>query len=94
MQTAELMKSLLDLAAEVGLEVRVVRPGLGEGDAPVSSGLVRVKGRVWVVLSRSDPADAQIAVLARALVAEAGEALEARWLPPAVRSALEGASEA
>jgi len=91
MQPADLMQALLDLADEVELEVRAVRVGGADGEPPVSSGAVRVKGRVWVVLSDSDPADVQISVLASALVAHAGEALEERWLAPALRAVLERA---
>jgi len=50
-----------------------------------------VRGRWWVVLSRSDPPGLQIDALARALRQHAGEQLESRWLPPAVRHRLEGA---
>lgn len=91
MQAADLIQALLDLADEVGLEVRAVRVGGADGDSPVSSGVVRVKGRVWVVLSDSDPSDVQISVLASALAAHAGEALDERWLPPALRAVIERA---
>lgn len=93
MQAADLIQALLDLADEVGLEVRALRGGAGEGEAPLSSGIVKVKGRVWVVLSASDPPDAQIDLLARALLAHSGEALEERYLAPAVRGALDRAAE-
>lgn len=88
MQPVDLLQALLELADEVGLEVRATR-GAGEGEPSVSSGVCRVRGRVWVVLAATDPVDAQIAVLARALVAAAGETLEARFVPPAVREALD-----
>jgi hypothetical protein len=89
MQSADLMQALLDLADEVGLEVRPVRAGV-EGEPPLASGVCRVKGRVWLVLSSADPVDVQVAALGAALAAHAGEALEDRYLPPAVRAALEG----
>ena len=88
MQPADLMQALLDLADEVSLEVRVVRSG-AEGEPPPSSGVVRVKGRVWVVLSSVDPVDVQIEVLARALIADAGDALDDRYVAPAVREVLD-----
>ncbi len=88
MQSADLMQALLELADEVGLEVRPVRAGV-EGEPPLASGVCRVKGRVWLVLSSADPVDVQIGALGAALVAHAGEALEDRYLPPAVRAALE-----
>ena len=88
MQQASLMQALLDLADEVGLEVRAVRAG-GEGEPPLASGVCRVKGRVWLVLSSADPVDVQISTLAEALVAHLGGALEDRYLPPAVRALLD-----
>jgi hypothetical protein len=88
MQPADLMQALLELADEVDLEVRVVRAG-ADGEPPLSSGVCRVAGRVWVVLSSTDPADAQISVLAAALVSQAGAELEDRFLAPAVREALD-----
>ncbi|MDJ0851512.1 MAG: hypothetical protein QNK04_24325 [Myxococcota bacterium] len=86
METAELMETLLDLAREVDLEVRLV----GETDGALTSALCRVRGRTWVVLSRSDPAPAQIEVLVQGLRATAGDALDGRYLPPAVRDLLDG----
>ncbi|MGH0038018.1 MAG: hypothetical protein ACQGVK_23560 [Myxococcota bacterium] len=85
MEPAELMEALLDLAREVDLPVRLVAPL--EGDT--ASALCRVRGRTWVVLSRSDPVAVQIDVLARGLRDCAGEALEGRYLPPAVRDRIE-----
>ncbi len=91
MQAADLMQALLDLADEVGLEVRPVRAGV-EGEPPLASGVCRVKGRIWLVLSSADPVDVQIASLGSALVAHAGDALEERFLPPAVRGVLDAAA--
>ena len=91
MKPPELMQALLDLAEEVGLEVRVVGAHGIEGDPVPASGLCRVKGRVWVVLSGIDSVDTQKSVLAGALNAHSGEVLEDRWLPPAVRDALDAA---
>jgi hypothetical protein len=82
----EVLERLLELARETGLAVRFV-PGAprGEGEPGAASGVCRVRGELWVVLSRSDPPQARIAVLAGALRAERGEELESRYLPPAVR---------
>lgn len=87
MEPAELMDALLELARDVDLPVRLVAPL--EGDT--ASGLCRVHGRTWVVLTRSDPVAVQIDVLARGLLASAGEQLEGRYLPPAVRERIERA---
>ncbi len=94
MEAAEVLESLLRLAEQVQLEVRVLR---GQNPADVeflpSSSCCRVKGKVWVVLSPSDPVGWHIRVLAGALKSEAGAALEARYLPPAVRRALDRGSD-
>jgi len=85
----ELLEALLELARDTGLPVRLVGRAGEEGSA--ASAPCRVRGRWWVVLSRSDPPGLQIDALARALRQHAGEQLESRWLPPAVRHRLEGA---
>lgn len=93
MQPTEVLESLLSLAEDLNLEVRVLR---GQNPADVEftpvSACCRVKGKFWVVLSPNDPVGMHIGILAGALKSEAGAALEARYLPPAVRLALESAS--
>jgi hypothetical protein len=83
------MQALLDLADETGLEVRTVRSRPGSDDPPIASAMCRVKGRIWVVLSQADSVDVQLAVLAGALVHHSGEALNDRYLPPAVRALMD-----
>ena len=88
MEAAQLMQALMELAGEAGLEVRVV--GRSEaGEAPPASAVCKVRGELWVVLSSNDPTDVQLEVLARALRENAGELIEASYLPPAVRTLLE-----
>jgi hypothetical protein len=82
----EQLEMLLVLAREVELEVRRV----AAGDA-TTSGVCRLRGRIWVMLAAGDPPERQLAVLAGALRDHRAEACEARYLPPAVRAALEGA---
>ena len=90
MEAAEVLESLLILAGEVQLEVRILRgQNHSEPEFAPTSACCRVKGEVWVVLSPNDPADLHIEVLAAALKSEAGAALEERYLPPAVRRALD-----
>ena len=90
MDHVELMELLLDLTREAGVEVKLVGGGPRvEFEVPSSSALCRVKGKVWVVLDRSDPVEVQLDVLASALRSEATEWLEGRYLPPAVRDRLE-----
>jgi len=87
MHADDLLDQLSDLARAAGLEVRAIgRAGEGERETP--SGTCRVKGALWVMLSASDSLDERIDVLAAALASHAGDFLEARYLPPAVRERL------
>lgn len=90
MELPALRDALAELARECGVSVRVLRSA---GDAPgLASGPARVRGAPWVVLVASDPAAAQVAALATGLVLFATGALDARYLPPAVRAALDRAA--
>ena len=94
MDPAELLAALLELAAEHDLPVRRVPPDASfEGLAPTASGACVLRGRPLVLLCAADPPDRQVEVLARALCAHAGDALEQRFLPPALRSCLARALE-
>lgn len=94
MEAAEVLECLLALAEEFELEVRILRgQNHAETDLAPTSACCRVKGRLWVVLSLNDPVDLHIEVLAGALKSEAGAALEARYLPPAVRRVLDGETD-
>jgi len=86
---ADVLLELVGLAREAGLEVRELRPRGGEGEGAARSGACRLQGRIWVLLAPHDPLEDRIDVLARALVEHAPDALEGRWLPPAVRARLE-----
>lgn len=89
MQPAEVMEALLEIAEAAEIEVRSTRAGApADADWFTASGVCRVEGRVWVVLSESDPVDIQLDVLASALREHAAEQLEQRFLPPAVRERL------
>lgn len=87
MELKELRERLAELAREAGLEVREVRAG-GEGEPSPASGVCRVRGETWVLLAASDGLERQIEVLAQALKSHAGQILEGRYLPPAVRQRL------
>jgi hypothetical protein len=67
--------------------VREVRAG-GEGRPSPASGVCRVRGETWVLLAASDGLERRIEVLAQALKSHAGQILEGRYLPPAVRQRL------
>ncbi len=86
MDKAELRDTLVSLAREAGLEVRTLDSERGrEGDVALASGTCRVRGAVWVVVSSSDPLEAQLETLADALRTHASAFLEGRYLAPAVR---------
>lgn len=89
MSPQDLLEALVALARELGLEVRRVPPG---GEAETASGVCRLRERIWVLLSPSDPPARRAEVLAAALRDHAGDALESRYLPPAVRVRLESAT--
>jgi hypothetical protein len=90
MDEARILETLFDLAEEAGMKVRIGgRANLGEDLPPVSSGVCRVRGEVWVVLAAADSVPVQIDTLAGALREHAGELLERRHLAPAVRAHLD-----
>lgn len=86
MDSQALLDSLLELASDCGVRVEELPPRAPmEGLSPADSGLCRVRGRSWVMLSPTDPLERRVEVLAAALRELAAEALEGRYLPPAVR---------
>ena len=89
MERAELLAALIDLAGEVGVPVRRISASQQDELAPAGSGACLVHGRPLVLLSAADPPERQLEVLARALRQYAGEALEMRFLPPAIRACLD-----
>jgi hypothetical protein len=94
MEERALLEALLELAEETALPVqRLGRQPIFEGLSPSSSGVCRVRGELRVLLSDSDPVSARVAVLARALRRHRGEALESRFLAPALRECLDAAAE-
>jgi hypothetical protein len=93
MEGAALRDALVALARECGVSVRVLRAA-AEAAPGLASGPARVRGAPWVVLVASDPLGAQIDALAAGLVGFAREAVDARYLPPAVREALDRAAQA
>lgn len=86
-----LLEALLELANEIGLEVRAIGSAPAPGsETPPSSGVCRVRGKLWVVLSTADPLAQQIEAIGRGVLAQAGPELEDRFLPPALRECLAG----
>jgi hypothetical protein len=91
MDDAALLAALVELAAEHELPVRrLPADSPFEGLVPAQSGVCLLRGRRIVLLCASDPLERQKEVLAQALRAHAGPALERRFLPPALRACLEG----
>ena len=90
MTPAEILASLVDIAREAGLEVRAL-PARGAADADLAprSGVCRVRGRLLVLLSAADSVEDRTHALVHALRSAGPEALEGRWIPPAVRERIE-----
>jgi len=89
-EASEILETLLELARDAGLRVRGVgRRGLEAGETVPTSGVVRLKGEIWVLLSETDPVAIQLDVLAGALRTHAAEFVAGRYLPPAVRALLD-----
>ena len=86
MEEVEILEVLFELAREAGMRVNIAGRGqVGVDNLPLTSGVCRVRDQVFVVLSVAEPVSVQIEVLAMALREYAGELLEDRHLPPAVR---------
>ena len=89
MEDAALLAALIDLAEELGLPVRRLPPDAAFDEVgPSGSGLCTLRGQRMVWLAPSDPPERQVEVLARALREHAGDSLEMRFLPPAIRERL------
>lgn len=92
MDDAALLDALLELARETALPVqRLPRQPIFDGLSPSPSGVCRVRGETRVMLADADPVPERIAVLARALRSARGDALEGRFLAPALRECLDAA---
>lgn len=91
MEREELLQQLVSLARESGIAVRSDGAVRGpEGESGPRSGLCRLRGEPLLVLLASDGVEDRIAAAAQALRQVAPDLLEGRYLPPAVREALEG----
>ena len=89
MSPAELLEALIGLCREAGLEVRSVRGSPEDASELVArSGVCRVRGALWLVLSHADGVEERIGAAADALRAHAPDFVEGRYLPPAVRQRL------
>jgi hypothetical protein len=87
-ELSELLERLVELARELGLEVRELRAG-ALSDPPPASGVCRLRGATWVMLCDSDTLAQRVDTLVGALRAHAAPGtLEGRYLPPALRERL------
>lgn len=90
MSPETLLGELEELASEVGLRVvSIPARAAREGEPPASSGVCQVRGDLWVLLAAGESAASRSEVLARALREHCSEALERRYLPPAIRDLLD-----
>jgi hypothetical protein len=87
----QIHEELLALARLAGFDVRRSSGQVGrDSDLPVASGVCRVRGAIWVVLSAAESLEERSDVLVEALTEHASSLLEDSYLPPALRARLEG----
>lgn len=89
MESDDLLNHLLTLARAAGVEVRETT-GTPESDAGPHSATCRLRGQLWVILVTGDPIQDRISALADALDQADPGWLETHYLPPALRTRLEG----
>ena len=82
------LRMLLDLAEQIGLEVRRV-PGSSSGSEHPGGAMVRLKGREILFLDPAAAPSDQIGVLAGAM--RNRPAIEDRFLPPEIRELIDAA---
>jgi hypothetical protein len=89
MSPAEVLEALAGLCREAGLDVRSVRGSPETAGEPVArSGVCRVRGALWLVLSDADGVEERIGAAVDALRMHAPDFVEGRYLPPALRERL------
>ena len=88
MEGQALLDFLVELAQEAGIQVRVIPRYAVEGDPVPRSGICRIRGSPWLLLASTESLEDRIEAAVVAVRAHAPEALEARYLPPAVRERL------
>ncbi len=89
MSPEQIYDELLALARSAGFDVRRSSGKLArDSDLPVASGVCRVRGSIWVILSTAESLEERSDVLVEALTRHAVSLLEDRYLPPAVRARL------
>ena len=89
MQGEALLDFLVELAQEAGIRVRVIPRSAEEIQPAPRSGACRIRGAPWLLLASGEPLEDRIEAAAIAVRTHAPEALEGRYLPPAVRERLD-----
>jgi len=89
MEPDDLLERLLALARSAGVEVRETK-AQGEADSGPHGASCRLRGRLWVILVAGDPLEERIRAVADALDQADPGWLETHYLPPALRTRLEG----
>ena len=63
-----MLECLLEVAAAADLHIEIAgRNARNDPESPLASGVCRVRGQWWVILSSGEPVSAQIQMLAKAL---------------------------
>ena len=88
MEGEALLDFLVELAQDAGIQVRVIPRSAAEGDPAPRSGICRIRGCPWLLLASGEPLEDRIEAAVMAVRAHAPEALEGRYLPPAIRERL------
>jgi nucleotide-binding universal stress UspA family protein len=88
-QGEALLDFLVELAQEAGIRVRVIPRSAEELHPAPRSGVCRIRGSPWLLLASGEPLEDRIEAAAMAVRTHAPEALEGRYLPPAVRERLD-----
>jgi hypothetical protein len=93
MEPEDLLDRLLALARAAGVEVRETKAA-GDPESGPRSASCRLRGRLWVILVAADPLEERILAVADALDQADPAWLESHYLPPALRTRLEGRGRA
>lgn len=89
MEGEALLDLLVELARQAGIQVRVMPRSAEELQPAPRSGFCRIRGAPWLLLAAGEPLEDRLEAAARAVRALGPEALEGRYLPPAVRERLD-----
>ena len=90
MEQSSQLRMLLDLAEQIGLEVRRV-PGASNGSEHPGGAMVKLKGREILFLDPAASPSDQLGVLAASL--RGRRQVEDRFLPPEIREIIDTADE-